>query len=81
MKNLQADSSLFFLFRCIWGYISRKRKFQFYLLLGLTILSAFAEVISLGAVLPFIAIITQPEELFSSPYMSKLNTMMNFTCA
>ena len=79
MKNLQADSSLFFLFRCIWGYISRKRKFQFYLLLGLTILSAFAEVISLGAVLPFIAIITQPEELFSSPYMSKLNTIMNFT--
>jgi ATP-binding cassette, subfamily B, bacterial PglK len=79
MNNLQADSSLFFLFRRIWGYISRKRKFQFYLLLGLTILSAFAEVISLGAVLPFIAIITQPEELFSSPYMSKLNTIMNFT--
>mgnify|MGYP003998590803 FL=1 len=33
-------------------------------------LSSIAEVVSLGAVLPFIGIITQPEQVFASPWMA-----------
>ncbi len=40
------------------------------LLLGLTLASAFAEVVSLGAVLPFIGILTQPEKVFLHPAMA-----------
>ena len=39
------------------------------LLLGLTLVSSLAEVVSLGAVVPFIGILTQPEKVFGSPLM------------
>ncbi len=42
------------------------------MLLGLTALSSFAEVVSLSAVMPFIGIITQPEKVFGSPLMSSI---------
>ena len=50
--------------RELFGYISKKRKIQFSLLLMLTVLSSFAEVISLGAVVPFIGILTEPERVY-----------------
>jgi len=47
-----------------------RRRAQFSLLLGLTVLSSIAEVVSLGAVLPFIGIITQPDQVFASPMLA-----------
>jgi len=78
MSNSYLNLSLFYLFKELWRYISNRRKIQFYLLLVLTIFSAFAEVISLGAVLPFIGVITQPEQIYSSAYMQEINSLMNF---
>jgi ATP-binding cassette subfamily B protein len=40
------------------------------LLLGLMLVSAFAEVVSLGAVLPFIGILTAPDRVFSHPIVA-----------
>ncbi len=37
------------------------------LLLGLSILASFAEVISIGAVLPFLGVLTAPEQIFLHP--------------
>jgi ATP-binding cassette subfamily B protein len=54
----------------LWEHISLRRRRQFYLLLGLTVLSAAAEAISLGAIIPFIQALTQPESLISLPYMA-----------
>lgn len=56
----------------LWRYVNPHRRKQFFLLLGLTLLSSVAEVISLGAVVPFIGVITQPEKLFDSPTMSAI---------
>ena len=78
MNNTYHDASLLSLFKKLWSYIKQRRKIQFYLLLVLTIFSAFAEVISLGAVIPFIGIITQPDQLYSSVYMQEINSLMNF---
>lgn len=58
------------LLKRLWQHISPRRRGQFALLLGLTVLSSIAEVVSLGAVLPFIGIITQPEQVFASPWMA-----------
>ena len=55
-----------------------QRKFQFFLLLLLTIVTSFAEVVSLGSVLPFIGILTQPEQVYNSESLSFLVT---FTAA
>lgn len=56
----------------LWHRLSRRRQRQFGLLMGLMLVSAVAEVVSLGAVLPFIGILTVPESLFSQPIISDI---------
>jgi ATP-binding cassette subfamily B protein len=58
------------LLKHLWHHISLRRRRQFAMLLGLTVLSSLAEVVSLGTVLPFISILTQPEKVFASPFFS-----------
>src|SRR3989338_4435137 len=54
----------------LWHHLSQRRKRQFVLLLGLMLVSAFAEVVSLGAVLPFLGILTAPERVFNHPVVA-----------
>jgi len=46
------------------------------MLLVLTIVSSIAEIVSLGAVVPFIAVITQPEKLFDFPILTEIAHML-----
>lgn len=50
-------------------------------MLGLTLVSSIAEVVSLGAVLPFIGILTQPEKVFKSPVMAGVVQALGITSA
>lgn len=52
------------LLRRLWHKISVRRRGQFTLLLGLMILAAFAEILSIGAVLPFLGVLVAPESIF-----------------
>lgn len=65
----------------LYSHISSRRRREFALLLGLTILSSFAEVVSLSAVLPFIGILTQPEKVFASPALAGVVQAMGITSA
>ena len=56
----------------LWQHLSRRRQHQFGLLMGLMLVSAFAEVVSLGAVLPFLGILTAPDRLFSQPLIADM---------
>ena len=56
----------------LWRYIGINRRWQLFMLLFLTLLTSLAEVISLGAVLPFIGVLTQPDKVFLSPWLSAL---------
>ena len=47
---------------------NNRRKLQLLLLFILMLVSSFAEVLSIGAVLPFIAMLTSPEKLFYHPF-------------
>lgn len=51
----------------LWGHISKRRHKQFYILLVLMILASLAEIISIGAVIPFLGVITAPEQLYQNP--------------
>ena len=51
-------------------HISKQRKHQYIILLFLTIIGAFAEIVSLSAVIPFIAILINPSEIFSYDIVS-----------
>lgn len=54
----------------LFRHISPRRRFQFGLMIALTLITSVAEVISLGAVVPFIGILTQPERVFNLPMLS-----------
>jgi len=56
----------------LWRHLSQRRKRQFGLLLLLMLASALAEVISLGAILPFLGILTAPDQVFEYPMIARL---------
>ena len=65
----------------LWRHISQRRRRQFVLLLGLMFISVFAELISLGAVLPFLSVLLAPERLFNQPLVADLAHAWGITSA
>jgi len=61
--------------------MSRRRKRQFVFLLGLMLVSAFMEVVSLGAVLPFLGILTAPDKVFNYPIVAHIAQTLGITSA
>jgi len=64
---MTSPQPLFQLVSRFWRHLSQRRRRQFGLLLMLMILASFAEVISIGAILPFLGILTSPERVFAHP--------------
>ena len=62
-------------------HLSRRRYRQFMVLIGMVFVSAFAEVVSLGAVLPFIGILTSPDLVFNHPIVSDIVLALGITSA
>lgn len=58
---------LFFLLRRLWHHLGKRRRAQYLVLLVLMLAATFAEVLSLGAVLPFLGILVSPERVFANP--------------
>ena len=48
----------------LWPHISSRRRRQFGFLLVLMLIASFAEILSIGAVLPFLGVLTTPERVF-----------------
>ena len=48
----------------LWQYLSERRKKQFFMLLILMIFTSIIEVVSIGAVVPFLGALTAPEHVF-----------------
>ncbi|MCX7144175.1 MAG: ABC transporter ATP-binding protein [Proteobacteria bacterium] len=80
MKAKEAAIGLPLLVR-LFQHISPRRRLQFGALLGLTLVSSMAEVVSLGAVVPFIGILTQPERVFDLPVVSAIARELGFTAS
>lgn len=55
----------------LWFHLGRRRQWQFIALMGLTFAAAFAEVVSLGSVLPFLSILIDPERAMNYPLLIK----------
>ncbi len=59
-------------------HISKKRRWQFLGLFFLMLLGAVAELCTLGAVLPFIATLSNPEKVFDYPTVAKTLELFGF---
>lgn len=55
------------LLRRLWHHITMRRRGQFGILLVLMVLASFAEILSIGAVLPFLGVLTAPDRIYSLP--------------
>jgi len=67
------------LLRQLWQHINPRRRVQFGLLFVVMILASLAEVISIGAVLPFLGALTAPDRLFLHPLVQPLIQALNIT--
>jgi len=74
-----STASLFSLLQRLFRHMGRRRQRQFVLLLGLMLMSAIAEVVSLGAVLPFLGILTVPERALKNPLVARIAHALNIT--
>ena len=60
----------------LWGHLDKKRRVQFFLLLLLSVFSSFIEVISIGAVLPFLGVLVSPDKVFELEFLQPLIVML-----
>lgn len=67
--DLSAES-LSQLLRRLYAHVSPQRRKQLVMLFVLTIISSFAEVVSIGAVLPFLGVLTSPDLFFTNDVLS-----------
>lgn len=67
------------LLRRLGAHLSPRRRVQLGLLGGLSLAGAFAEVVSLGAVLPFLGVLVAPERTLASPVGGALASALGVT--
>jgi len=79
VKPAAKTSSIPELLKRLWHHISPRRRGQFGLLLILMICASFAEILSIGAVLPFLAVLTAPERIFQLPAAQPVITLLGLT--
>lgn len=65
----------------LWHHMGMRRQRQFAILMVLTLVGTFAEVVSLGAVLPFLGILIVPEKVFSYPLIANYAPAWGITSA
>jgi len=65
----------------LWGHLTQRRRLQYRLLMCLMLVSAFAEVVSLGSVLPFLSILVAPDAVFSYSVVADVAEAWGITSA
>lgn len=63
----------------LWNHLSKRRHRQLTLLLVLMVVSVLSEVISLGAVIPFIGALTAPDKVFNQKLVREFVEMVGIT--
>lgn len=63
----QPSQSLLTLLLRLWRHVTPRRRRQFGLLSLLMVAASFAEIVSIGAILPFLGVLTAPDKVFANP--------------
>lgn len=71
--------SLFSLLWRLWCHLSRRRQLQFGAVLFLMLISTFAEMVSLGAVIPFLGVLIAPDKILSHSVAVSAAEMLGIT--
>ena len=63
----------------LWNRLGHRRQYQFVSILGLMVLASMAEVISVGAIVPFLGVLTAPERVFEHEFAQPLIRLLGAT--
>ena len=76
-KHLTMQISLKILIKELWVCVSPKRRRQFLFLLLIMLLASLSEILSVGAILPFLGVLTNPERIFNLTIMKPVIQILN----
>ena len=65
--------------KALWHHLPKRRQKQFRRVLILMILASCAEIISVGAVLPFLGILTAPEQIYHHQFIQPFIGILGVT--
>ena len=65
----------------LWKCLTFKRKVQLCIILSLMIVASFAEVLSIGAIVPFLAVLINPAKIMDQPLANSMFTALGVTSA
>lgn len=74
---MNSELNIFKLLKRLWGNFEVYRRKQFLLLLVLMLIASFAEILSIGAVLPFLGALSSPEKVFEQPVIQPIILFFN----
>jgi len=63
----------------LWNHLSKRRQKQFALMQVFAIIVSFFEMASLGAVIPFLTVLAEPETIFQNEYMQPFISFIQIT--
>ena len=81
MNAMQPTQPVVQLLRNLWQHVGPRRRLQLGVLLVLMIFASFAEIISIGAVLPFLGVLTSPVRVFEHSAAQPFVQYFGFTSA
>lgn len=76
---MNSDATIATLLTRLWGHIRPRRRRQFCLLSVLMVIASFAEILSIGAVLPFLGVLTAPERIYDIPVVQPIIRILKLT--
>ena len=76
---MKSNQSITTLLKRLWQHVGPRRRWQFGWLLVLMLLASFAEILSIGAVLPFLGALTSPDRIFQLPVAQSVIQTLNLT--
>ncbi len=65
--------------RRLWIHLTKQRKIQFSLFLVLTVFGSLLEVVSLGAIIPFLAALSSPDKMLTFPVIADILIYFDIT--
>ena len=69
------------LFYKLWIHLKKRRKFQFLILMFLMLFASFAEMISIGAVIPLLTVLANPEMIYEIEMLKPFLNLLKISSA
>ena len=71
-KLIANDNNIIYLLKSLWLHINQKHKSLLIALLFVMVFAAFSEVLSIGTVIPFLAVLTNPDQVFNYEFLHSI---------